>query len=1156
MSLIKRWRDQLSAATRNKGDAYFRQGRVKIVSSRAGQLEAKVSGSRSRPYHVALEWSESDPGVLAECTCPHYEEGNFCKHIWATLLAAEATGVAIDASDQRGLDLVHLHDDEDYDEPWDDADDGEYDEFDDFDGGPLAATLAGLWGSSSVRHNAKQGGKPGKPRTWHAELSALPLPGAAARTPDVLRGGKKTARRVHFVLDVAASAHAGSPVINLMQQETLKDGSWGKIKPLKARRDGLDQFAAEDRRAVALLLGNYAGMTWGYGFGGALHMQSSTDVSQVELVPAAYELLLPELAGTGRFGWVLGADQPAEDVRLLAWDAGEPWQFRIVVDDNAKRKAWTIRGELVRGNQIEPVDQPVLVLASGLIVFADQIAQLTMPADPRWLMLLRARNELSVPHKDRQTLLEELWAAGDPAGAALPEALQLASAQPAPRGCLQVHAVGDRKKTPAYIARDVLYADVGFDYDGQRAALGDARQATVDAAANRVLCRDVAAEETFLSRLRELGVRPKQRYYGYDSPGEVEFPRKRFAELISQLAAEGWIVEAEGRAVRRAGEFRATIASGVDWFDVETAIDFDGAAASLPQLLAALQHNERFVQLDDGSQGILPLEWLERFAPLAELATVQGDKLRFRPSQALLLDSLLADRDALVQVEVDRQFQRVREKLRSFAGVAPREAPAGFCGELRPYQKQGLGWLAFLAEFGLGGCLADDMGLGKTVQVLAWLVARRRNRRRNEEKRPTLVVCPKSVVFNWQLEAERFAPKLNVLNYTGLERRTLAEQFGEADLVLTTYGTLRKDIESLKDVPFDYVILDEAQAIKNDKSISAKSCRLLQARHRLALTGTPVENHLGDLWSLFEFLNPGMLGRSTAMRTFTRSAGTNGSAADDADDDQAHRAAALAALRRGLAPFILRRTKEQVLDDLPEKSEQTMHVDLLPADRKRYDELRDHYRRSLLKRVTDSGMNAARMHVLEALLRLRQTACHAGLVDKKLVGKPSAKIDLLMEQIAEVVDEGHKALVFSQFTSLLAIVRRELDERGITYEYLDGRTRNRQARVERFQTDAACPAFLISLKAGGTGLNLTAADYVFLLDPWWNPAVEAQAIDRAHRIGQRRRVLAYRLVARDTVEEKIIELQRRKRDLADAIISADGSVLSGLSVEDLQQLLS
>jgi SNF2 family DNA or RNA helicase len=366
--------------------------------------------------------------------------------------------------------------------------------------------------------------------------------------------------------------------------------------------------------------------------------------------------------------------------------------------------------------------------------------------------------------------------------------------------------------------------------------------------------------------------------------------------------------------------------------------------------------------------------------------------------------------------------------------------------------------------------------------------------------------------------------------------------------VLTTYGTLRQDVELIKDIEFDYVILDEAQAIKNDKSVSAKACRLLQARHRLALTGTPVENSLDDLWSIFEFLNPGMLGCSAGLKSLT-------TAADSLEDD-GERERQFDALRRGLAPFILRRTKDQVLRELPRKTEQTLHIDLLSADRKRYDELRRHYRESLLKKVADQGMNRARMHMLEALLRLRQAACHSGLVDKALVGAASAKIETLHEQIEEIAAEGRKAIVFSQFTSLLAIVRKELDKRNMTYEYLDGKTRDRQSRVDRFQTDPACSLFLISLKAGGVGLNLTAADYVYLLDPWWNPAVEAQAIDRAHRIGQERPVFAYRLVARDTVEEKIIELQQRKRAIADAIISEDRRILSGMTAEDLQMLLS
>jgi SNF2 family DNA or RNA helicase len=402
------------------------------------------------------------------------------------------------------------------------------------------------------------------------------------------------------------------------------------------------------------------------------------------------------------------------------------------------------------------------------------------------------------------------------------------------------------------------------------------------------------------------------------------------------------------------------------------------------------------------------------------------------------------------------------------------------------------------------------------------------------------VVAPRSLLFNWMREAERFAPALRVAEYHGAGRDDVLARLGELDLVLTTYGTLRRDAAALSATGFDYVILDEAQAIKNASTASAKATRLLRPRHRLALSGTPIENQLGDLWSLFEFLNPGLLGSLQ-----------HGLLARARKGD----AAALDTLRRGLRPFILRRTKQQVAPELPARNEDTMLCELEPAERRLYDQLRDHYRQVVLGLVDRQGLQRSRFQILEALLRLRQAACHPGLIDPKKHAGSSAKLDALLERLDEARAEGHKALVFSQFTSFLALVRRELDARDVPYEYLDGQTRDRERRVARFQQDPACPLFLVSLKAGGLGLNLTAADYVFLLDPWWNPAVEAQAIDRAHRIGQERPVFAYRLIAAATVEERIVELQARKRQLADAIISADNSGLAGLTREDLELLL-
>jgi SNF2 family DNA or RNA helicase len=341
------------------------------------------------------------------------------------------------------------------------------------------------------------------------------------------------------------------------------------------------------------------------------------------------------------------------------------------------------------------------------------------------------------------------------------------------------------------------------------------------------------------------------------------------------------------------------------------------------------------------------------------------------------------------------------------------------------------------------------------------------------------------------------------------------------------------------------VVLDEAQAIKNPESKSAKATRLLRASHRLVLTGTPVENHLGDLWSLFEFLNPGMLGSLPAFKGLT---GVGAGAVANPEH--------LGSLRRALRPFVLRRTKEQVAPELPPRSEQIINCEMGRQQAAYYRELRDYYRAKVLAQVDEKGIQGSQMHVLEALLRLRQAACHPGLIDKTKSSAESAKLDSLLPMLRELIDSGHKALVFSQFTSLLALLRAALDAESLTYEYLDGRTRKRSERVDRFQTDPKCPLFLISLKAGGVGLNLTAADYVFILDPWWNPAVEAQAIDRTHRIGQDKSVFAYRLIAGDTVEARILELQQSKRDLAGAVISADNSLVSRLTRKDLALLLS
>ncbi|MDH3584084.1 MAG: DEAD/DEAH box helicase, partial [Phycisphaerae bacterium] len=659
--------------------------------------------------------------------------------------------------------------------------------------------------------------------------------------------------------------------------------------------------------------------------------------------------------------------------------------------------------------------------------------------------------------------------------------------------------------------------------------------------------RDRELERAAITRLWDLGFRPER-----DGKAEsLQVNPERLNMALTTLLAEGWLIRSDSRPVRSPQPLQMSIRSGIDWFelrgDVRYPTERGEEGFGLPDILSAASSSRRFISLGDGSLGILPGTWLEEHRLLTSAGEADGDCLRFAGSQVALLDALLAGEAG---ADLDKRFREARDRLRRFDGIQEVDAPDSFKGQLRSYQREGLGWLTFLQWLGMGGILADDMGLGKTIQVLAMLDRSRSQPEDADDEQPdrtSLVVAPKSVVFNWLDEAARFTPELRVLHYAGADRAPLRETFSEHDLVVTSYGLLRRDIAELREHPFRFAILDEAQAIKNASSQLAKSARLLQARHRLALTGTPVENHLGDLWSILEFANPGFLGSGRRFSELVRGGVRNPGRVETARQ-----------VSQVLRPFILRRTKDQVLTELPPKTEQTIVCEMEPDQRKIYDELRRHYRRTLLdgsESKVAAGRAGGTMAVLEALLRLRQACCHPALIDSGRTDIGSAKLEALMEQLVELISEGHKALVFSQFTSMLKLVRDRLDAEGFVYEYLDGQTRARKAHVQRFQTDPDCPLFLISLKAGGQGLNLTAAQYVFILDPWWNPAVEAQAIDRAHRIGQDRAVTAYRLICQDTIEQRIVELQEHKRQLADAIVGEQENLLRNLTRDDLEVLL-
>ena len=924
---------------------------------------------------------------------------------------------------------------------------------------------------------------------------------------------------VWYLINERESRLRDELVIDFFRREKAQ----GPLRPFEIDQRGLgSNTKAEDRGILMYLLGSSPEDPV------RMNLEMAPKFGRTVVRPGLYDLVLPLMASSGRLARLEGlAETDASDP--VVWDEGEPYRFGLVVDRVAEQ-GWKLWGELRRDDPEEVLDlaSPQLALSGGLLVFDGRVARIDAEDHFDWLYRLRRQGPIVVPEEAQDEFFVHLATMPNLPEVSLPPALHWSQVRVPPVPRIGFNAEG------ADGLRRIVYGRVAFEYGGQSVLANDRRRVVAQADGRQLLRRDLEAEADLLARLREVGLKS----VGADEAeyGDVRISGKELRSVVRILVEDGWKVEADGAPVRAGGQMRTKVTSGIDWFDLEAELSYEGSSAELPELLAAARANSVFVRLKDGSKGLAP-DWLRRYASAAKVGKLDGPRLRFLPSQAGIIDALMTGHE---DAAVDVKFDRVLAALKSGSWRQVSE-PVGFQGKLRDYQGEGLGWMKFLQDFQYGGCLADDMGLGKTVQVLAMLQGRHRpGGKKPRQPKPSLIVVPRSLVFNWIKEAGKFCPDLKGVAYRGPQRAELRERLEEFDFVVTTYGTLRQDILHFLEYRFECVILDEAQAIKNPKSQAAKACRLLQADHRLAISGTPIENGLDELWSLFEFLNPGMLGE---MDTF-------------AVDSRAQDEAWLELLSQSLRPFMLRRTKAGVLKDLPPKTEQHFYVELNDEDRANYEELRAYYRNALSTKIASIGLEKSKVHVLEALLRLRQAACHPGLIDPKRLDEGSSKVDILFEQITNLVSTGHKVLVFSQFTELLEICRRRLEGLEIDHEYLDGGTRDRQGGVDRFQQDENKKVFLISLKAGGCGLTLTASDYVFILDPWWNPAIEAQAVDRAYRMGQTRPVFAYRMIARDTVEEKIVALQDEKRRLADAIINGGGGPIADLTAEDIERLFS
>ena len=667
------------------------------------------------------------------------------------------------------------------------------------------------------------------------------------------------------------------------------------------------------------------------------------------------------------------------------------------------------------------------------------------------------------------------------------------------------------------------YGDFTFRFDNFGPSANVSLEKKGDEYVFHKIRRDQRLERQKLSFLRETGLDLRH--------GRLAIPKAEAFNWLSDHSATiqnaGFLLQQHAQDAKRYflgySSIDVSIQESRDWFDIYANVRFGEFEIPFLKLRTLILAKKREFTLPNGEVAVIPEAWFTKYSELfGFLELAEGiDRLVLHKHHLALVQEL--ERDGLAATIMSRKLER----LRDFEEIESFPLPTGFMGTLRPYQRAGYDWMNFLRQYRFGGCLADDMGLGKTVMTLAMLQGRkeavqlegRTPAQANEtgEHRPSLLVMPTSLLYNWELEARRFTPDLRVMIYTGTYRDKNTAQFDDYDLILTSYGIVRIDIDLLSDYRFDYVILDESQAIKNPSSHITKAVMQLNTANRLILTGTPLENSTLDLWSQMSFINPGLLGSQSFFRNEFQ-----------VPIEKRHDESKTGRLYGLIKPFMLRRNKSQVATDLPEKVESVLYCEMSSDQEKQYEEAKSYYRNLILERIEEEGMARSQMVVLQGLTKLRQIANHPRLVDADYEGDSGKLSDVLM-RLETAMTEHHKVLVFSQFIKHLNVVRQYLKEKTIKYAYLDGSTLDRQSQVELFQTDDSVKLFLISLKAGGLGHNLTAADYVFILDPWWNPAIEAQAVDRAHRIGQQKTVFTYKFIAKNTVEEKILSLQRAKQ---------------------------
>ena len=1080
-----------------RGRLYARRKAVDDLTTKKNQVSGKISvRSAEAPYETNVKWIESDAQFESECNCPGWRGPNaHCKHVAAVMVALRdhvrpprpknPEQQQKKKAKPKKSEPIHV---------------------------PGTVSAGGKRRRSRRRRRgAGAGGESGALEVLSAR--DLQRKNHPSRGPlDAWLPPEALPKSVDFEyrLIVRPASITVTPVLA---------GSRSTV-PINDALSSFNMVATEDRELFRAM----ARTARGQATTSELRGEDAADVlsmlrnKRVLIEPASMEL---------RF-----ADEPLIPKLELDRINSESLRVRVVFQLQSNGRKFPLSNgawfEGTPGWHIDATDGVARPVANSVT--------------PAWLQRLYRSPAMVHPSADLPSLLSEyIPRVAASLGSELPDLSSIADlvdAQPA----FQLKVNGDIVN--AFVRINVTYNGQEFpippgEFPSPLAFLPPTRKG----GRPRVVRRDVGAEMAAVQTVMNLGFEVDESGEELVADGDtaIDF----WTEGMGSLP-ETWdrfipddLVDVTIRDESVSPQMR--VSSGVDWLNLDMAFLSGGSAVAENELRACLEHGRRLVKLEDGTYAPVDPDDVEAVLErMAEIYATAGSEDKLPLSQAGRVNDLMR---LVSNAKVSSSAKTLFGKLADIDEISKIAKPRNLKATLRPYQKEGFSWLVFLHQLNSGGVLADDMGLGKTLQAIALLLWVKSK----EGPKPNLVVAPTSVVPNWEREIGKFAPSLKTVVWQGANRHAQRDELDGADVIITSYALLRRDEAILQELGLRYVILDEAQHIKNPMSHTAKAAKKLASERRLALTGTPIENRLSELWSIFDFVSPGLLGQ---LKTFEERISRP---IDRGDDEAAQK------LRSTIRPFVLRRLKMDVAKDLPAKIEQEMIVPLAEEQAKLYKQILKELRKSVLSEVEKKGIGKSHIQILAALTRLRQVACDPRLM--KLPGTEfthaeSGKLGALREIVSEAVEGGHRVLVFSQFVEMLKHIRAALDEDGVAYQYLDGSTKNRMERVDEFNENESLPVFLISLKAGGTGLNLTGADTVVHFDPWWNPAVEDQATDRAHRIGQSKVVNVYRLIAKGTVEEKILELSAKKRALVSNVLSTEGSPLKGLSKTDVENLFS